>query len=163
MGIDKILKIIKQEFQAIGSYSFITIDDNWSNTISAFCRTSRDKAIFVLGGTPERGTLEDILITLIEFTQENHIILSKTKNAINDIFEWNISDPKDEIAIAEKARYKKAVLTTMGQRKKPGYSLNVILEQSNLISVDALTNNILVEEFIKFITGFWLGDIQEPY
>lgn len=52
----------------------------------------------------------------------------------------------------------KALLTTVGQRKKPGSSLNVILEQSGLITQEALDASEFTVEFAGFINQFLEGD-----
>ncbi len=57
-------------------------------------------------------------------------------------------------------RYKRSdhFLTTVGQRKKTGSSLNVILEQSGLITQEALDASDFTAEFTGFINEFLEGD-----
>lgn len=152
-GIDKIVAILNREFSKIGEIDFI--DDSWQNTKSKFGKIAKDKAVFVWGGSPEKGTLEDILMPMFDFDAGNKVIMEKAKTTISDMFTWELTHAKAVRSVAESEKYQKAVLTTAGQRKKPGSSLNVILEQSGLISEDAIRSCKITAGFVEFINDFF--------
>ncbi len=55
---------------------------------------------------------------------------------------------------AEIARKKKAIITTAGQRKKPGGSMSVILDQGKLVSELTFRKDKRVLDFVKFVSEF---------
>lgn len=152
-GLDRIVDNISTAFQRINEKDFMVGD--WVGATSEFGRISNDKAVFVWGGTPDGGTLEDILMPMFDFTEENKPLIAKSKQTINEMFTWDMDDSDLRRAVAEVEKFKKAVLTTVGQRKKPGGSLSVVLEQADLISVDALRACHITAGFVEFIREFW--------
>lgn len=148
-GIGAIAEKLRSQLGEIDGKGFI--DDAWEKTNSDHGLIAKDKAVFVWGETAERGTLEDILMPMFEFAEENSRIVDKAKTAMVEMFEWREDDPKERIAVAETEKYKKAVLTTAGQRKKPGSSLNVILGQSGFVTLDSIKACKITESFIEFI------------
>lgn len=151
-GLNAIVNNLSSEFGTIDGDIFI--DGNWQNSKSDFGRTSNDKAVFVWGGNPNQGTLEDIIYPLFEFTDGSKGVVSKASESINEWFTWEVGHSEIEKSVPETERFKKAVLTTVGQRKKPGSSLNVILEQSGLISEDALNSCEITTGFVEFMNDF---------
>ncbi|MCP4698481.1 MAG: hypothetical protein GY862_16760 [Gammaproteobacteria bacterium] len=94
--------------------------------------------------------MEDIVLPMLEKDQEK---LSEAAGEFVDTsFQWNTDDNGNlKRKIAETAKRKKAIMTAAGQRKKPGGSMNVILDQSKLISSDTFTNNEDVRAFADFV------------
>jgi hypothetical protein len=45
------------------------------------------------------------------------------------------------------------IITTMGQRKKPGSSMNVVVDQGKLISKEIFTQNNEVKLFVDFVAS----------
>lgn len=151
-GIGVVADKLAHEFGQIDETTFIA--HPWEESKSVYGRVANDKAFFVWGGTPDKGTLEDLLLPMVDFSKENKYILHKAKIMMKYVFTWETEHQDTERAIAEIERYHKAVLTTVGQRKKPGSSLNVILEQSGLITNDALKACEITAGFVQFIEGF---------
>jgi hypothetical protein len=151
-GIGIITTNLKKELDKIEETNFI--DGHWNNSSSVFGKIAGNKAVYVWGNKPEKGTLEDILIPMFESNPNIGSIMDRAKTAMTDMFEWKTGSQNDVEAVAELERYKKAVMTTAGQRKKSGYSLNVILEQSGLITQEALASSHLAKEFVKFLNEF---------
>ncbi len=152
-GLDRIVDNISREFQKVNEKDFVV--DAWIGTKSEFGRVSKDKAVFVWGGAPDKGTLEDLLMPMFDFTEANKPLIARSKQTMNEMFKWDIDHGDSKKAVAEVEKFKKAVLTTVGQRKKPGSSLNVILEQAELITDDALRACPTTAGFVEFIREFW--------
>ncbi|TNJ34081.1 hypothetical protein [Prosthecochloris vibrioformis] len=151
-GIGTVADNLTREFGQIDETNFIAC--SWEESKSIYGRVANDKAVFVWGGTPEKGTLEDLLLPMFDFSEENKSIVGKAKSIISDMFNWETDHAEAARSIAEVEKYHKAVLTTVGQRKKPGSSLSVILEQSELITEDALKACEITTGFVRFIEGF---------
>jgi hypothetical protein len=152
-GLDRIVDNISREFQRINEKDFVV--GEWIGATSKFGRISNDKAVFVWGQTPDGGTLEDILMPMFDFTEENKPLIARSKETMKEMFTWDMDHAEIRRAVAEIEKFKKAVLTTVGQRKKPGGSLSVVLEQADLISDDALRACPNTTGFVKFIKEFW--------
>jgi hypothetical protein len=88
------------------------------------------------------------------FVQEHSELMDKAAEAISSMFTWDISHADPQRAVPEIERMKKSILTVAGQRKKPGSSMNVILEQSGLLKKEALETNSITKEFVGFIANF---------
>lgn len=151
-GIGAVADNLSREFSQIDETNFIA--HSWEESKSVYGRVANDKAFFVWGGTPEKGTLEDLLLPMFDFSEENKSIVGKAKAIMSDMFTWETEHDEAARSIAEVEKYHKAVLTTVGQRKKPGSSLNVILEQSGLITEDALKSCGITAGFVQFVEGF---------
>jgi hypothetical protein len=91
---------------------------------------------------------------MFDFTEENKPLIAKSKQTMNEMFTWDMDHTERRRAVAEIEKFNKAVLTTVGQRKKPGASLNVVLEQADLISDDALRACPITAGFVKFVREF---------
>jgi hypothetical protein len=99
--------------------------------------------VYVFSKPNCNGTLEDILIPIFEECKSE--IMSKTTIFIDDCFTW------DNSKISKKAKRNKAIICTAGQKEKPGASMNVIINQSNLISEEVFKKNQDVKLFADFI------------
>jgi hypothetical protein len=150
-GLDGVIQNVKREFSKIGEIDFLA--DDWDETsTSVFGKSSGNKAVFVWGETQNKGTLEDILTPM--FIQEHSELMDKATEAISSMFNWEISHTDPQRAVPEIERIKKSILTVAGQGKKPGSSMNVILEQSGLLNKEALEKNEITNEFVAFVENF---------
>lgn len=149
-GLDGVLNNVKTEFSKVNGIDFLT--DGWVEISSQFGKRAGDKAVFVWGESPEKGTLEDILIPM--FTEQNSDLIDKASSAMDNMFSWDTSNEDLNKSVPETERRHKAILTVVGQKKKPGSSMNVILEQSGLLDATALTNNVTTQELVEFIKSF---------
>ena len=122
------------------------------DTVNPFAAISDNKAIYIWGETPERGTLEDLLHPI--FAIENSECLARAEHYIDGAFSWDLDSGELKKSVAEVAKRKKAIITAIGQRKKPGSSMNVVLEQAKLISNKALRESQAVSELVVFIEKF---------
>jgi hypothetical protein len=150
VGINRILEQVNHEFRVISESNFF--DAEWSSSSSDFGRVSGDKAVYVWGERAEQGTLEDILYPMFSLAQPS--LLSKAESAIDDMFTWDVDNPDIVKAVSEISKRKKSVITVIGQKKKPGSSLNVIIDQSKFLRKDTLTNNGPTQDFVRFISEF---------
>lgn len=151
-GIEKITEELNKELKKIDDQDFISGD--WKESSSEFGRVAVDKAIFVWGATPTSGTLEDIIFPMFDHAEPSKGFTTKASASMADMFVWDVDHESTVKSVAEKAKYKKAVLTTAGQRERPGSSLNVILSQSGLITQNALESCKTTAGLVKFINEF---------
>lgn len=107
--------------------------------------TENDGIFYVWHGEDGKGTLEDILIKLLENSDSS--LLSKTDLFVKEAF-GNLKNPSD---IPTQAKQYKAILTCAGQGKSAGLSLNSILIRGELITVDSFKNNETVKNFASFL------------
>jgi hypothetical protein len=149
-GVDIISDKIKEKFGKIDGRHFM--NGTWNNSVSEFGKTMQDKAIFVLGKTPQEGTLEDILIPIFQFTHNKSV--TKFKEIMGNVFSWDTGNQDRAKAIAEIGKYNKAILTASGQREESGYALSVILKNDDFLTPEALKSNKNVMDFVNFLTKF---------
>lgn len=151
-GIDQTAAKLKAGLESIDDTDFLAGSWQKSNH-SDFARTMNDKAIFVWANSAGTGTLEDILLPL--FLQNDNQIMQKAEAAMTEMFEWKRDHPSKKRAVAESAKFQKAVLTTAGQRKTPGSSLNVVLAHSKMITTAALKSWTRTSGFYAFLQDFF--------
>ena len=151
-GVDKVAKEVAHRLHTIGDDDFIAAP--WAASASEFGRVSGDKAVFVWGETPQKGTLEDVLMPLFE-RGDSASIFDTLKGTMKDLFAWDLNSKRATTAMAESSAYKKAVITAAGQRQKPGSSLHVILQQAGLLTEADLQSCPIALEFTKFLKDFW--------
>jgi len=123
------------------------------NTNDKFGAVAGEIAIYIWGSSTEKGTLEDILMPILEQSHKERA--EQASAAIESMFTWETEDSKAKKAVAELAKKHKAIITLAGQREKPGSSLNVIIGQSKEVfdkSIFLKNERILV--FSKFIASF---------
>lgn len=152
-GLKGVLQNVKTEFSKIGDIDFLTED--WAETsTSEFGKSAGNKAVFVWGETPAQGTLEDILTPM--FAQKHSELMNKAKTAIDSMFNstWDTGNANPKKAVPAIEKKKKAILTAAGQGAKPGSSMSVILEQSNLLKKKDLDANAITKEFVAFVKNF---------
>lgn len=107
--------------------------------------TENDGFYYVWHGTDGKGTLEDILIKLLETS--NADLLSKSESFVKESFDY-LRNPSD---IPTQAKQYKAILTSAGQGKSAGGSLNSILIKGKLITEDAFKGSEAVKDFANFL------------
>ena len=142
----------KNKFSQIGDDIFISEDfiTDDRNNLAASCM-EKTVGVYVFSKSDSLGTLEDILLPMFESAQSE--LVSKAKKIIDSAFAWKTEQDNAENRIAEIARRKKAIITTMGQREKPGSSMNVVVDQGKLISKEIFTQNNDVKLFVNFVAS----------
>ncbi len=152
LGATALFTRIKKDF------SVIEDDPTWSfaNLIvlkdNPFGAIAGDKAAYIWGLDVQNGTLEDILLPMFEKDQK--AIIQKATEFINESFVWDTNSQKKERKIAEISRRKKAIITCAGQGKKSGSSMNVIIDQANLVRENTFLDNVNVKLFVDFLKKF---------
>lgn len=146
-GVDSVLTKLKRDFRKIGDFDFID-DSDWDKHSSGFGRINGSKGLFVWGENPNFGTLENVIMPMFESSIKGRILTEKARSAIKEMFDWELPIG---VTSPESEKYQKAVMTVAGQKEKPGCSLTVILEQSGLITEEALKNSCITQEFVDFI------------
>lgn len=119
---------------------------------NAAISTDRRVGLYMFSIGDNYGTLEDILLPL--FGSAHPAIAQKAENFIDGAFSWRTSSDDMEEQISEQARRKKAIITAMGQRKKSGMSMSVIIDQSHLLQHEVLVESPNVIDFANFIRTF---------
>lgn len=109
--------------------------------------TENDGLFYVWHGENGKGTLEDLLIKLLQSSDSD--LKSKSETFVKDSFD-NLRNPTD---IPTQAKQYKSILTCAGQDKSSGLSLNSILIRGKLIKDDELKANPDVKAFADFMTG----------
>ncbi|MCP4112705.1 MAG: hypothetical protein GY749_45455 [Desulfobacteraceae bacterium] len=140
----------KNTFSNIGDENFISDDLKTleGNNLAAICM---DKTVgsYVFSPADSFGTLEDILLPMFESAQNE--VVSKTEEFIDECFDWKTEHENNIQKTAETAKRKKAIITVSGQRKKPGSSMNVVIDQGKLIPKEVFSNNSEVRRFADFV------------
>jgi hypothetical protein len=114
--------------------------------------SEKEKKIYLFSKSNNTGTLENMLLPMLKETEEN--LTNKGEQFIDDCFTWHTKKEDIKIRTAEIAKRKKSIITVIGQRKKPGSSMNVIIDQAKLIPQKTFINNEDVKKFVSFVKGF---------
>lgn len=144
--------------QAFSAFEELVEGERWMlspwgpDMTNPFAAISDDKAIYIWGESPEKGTLEDLLHPI--FAVENSECLARAELYVDEAFSWDLGNEELKRSVAEIAKRKKAIITAIGQRKKPGSSMNVVLEQAKLISTQTLRESESVHKLVVFIEKF---------
>lgn len=150
-GLNALIYNFTSRFAVVDSKPFIT--EEWSiSSKSPFGRIAGDKSLYVWGEQPEQGTLEDNLIPM--FMQDQAALMIKAENAIDSMFTWDIFNSNPKMAVPNIAKRKKAIVTAVGQGNKSGSSMNVIIEQSKLLSDETIKKDIKIKGLTDFIAEF---------
>lgn len=150
-GVDKIREDIKTTFGSIADEPWL-IDDWQIDANDPAGAISTDKALYVWKGGGERGTLEDILIPVFRASEPE--FSAKVEKQIEDLFDWKTDHEDVARSVAESARKHKATITLAGQRKKPGMSMNVIVDQTQMLKDDILAADARVASFARYLASF---------
>lgn len=111
---------------------------------SPYGYTFENKALYVWGETTEKGTLEDWLIPMFKSKQPAN--LSTAYAALDEMFEWG-----DKNSVAKQSKRHKTAITLLGQGKKPGSSMAVIVEQAELLTKADYKQSPHVQDLVQFI------------
>jgi len=151
LGVENVRKHIQADFAEIDGSPWL--HGEWiTDSANQFSASRDDKAIYIWGEKYEYGTLEDILLPLYEQSRPQEV--EKAVSAIDDIFKWDVDSGKIKTAVAERAKRKKSIITFVGQREKPGGSMNVIFDQAKLINNDHFKADLKVKSFATFLGQF---------
>jgi hypothetical protein len=153
IGTAALFNEIKQSFSIIEDENSWSFDDWIFLNKHPFGAVSGDKAAYIWCTNPENGTLEDMILPMLEKDQEN-LIEKVTGFVDSGIFVWETEHKKLKNRFSEIAARKKAIITCAGQREKTGSSMNVIIGQAKLISEDTFLSNASVKAFVTFIEQF---------
>jgi hypothetical protein len=151
-GIEYYRNLLKSEFERFNNIEYLNIE--LLPSLSKFGMYNEDKALFIWGSTPNNGTLEDILMPIMEYKESNKLLKEKVRNALKNIFNWEITENEK---VKARAEYNKALLTISGQKDRPGKSLNVILKDRVIFEKEDLEKSPFIQEFINFLRFFYQG------
>ena len=148
---EKVREDVKAVFDSVGDKPWLKDDwkvyeDDPAGAMSA------DKALYVWAGEGGRETLEDILMPVFRASGPERA--AKVERGIDELFEWNTEHVDLKRSVAEKAKRHKAVITLAGQRKKPGSSMNVIVDQTQVLNEDVFAADNRVDSFSRFLASF---------
>lgn len=145
LGITEVVKEVETNFRKVKDKDFI-VNNFTKSSFSDYAYISDNKATYTWGNTPNEGTLEDLIYPMYETDQLD--LVNKSKNAIEDMFEWNLD------TVAQRAKKKKSIITVMGQKKKPGLSMSLILGETKLINDETWKTHEKVIDIITFLENF---------
>jgi len=153
IGATTLLNKIKQDFATLDDKSLWEFGDWIFLEQNPFGAISENKAAYIWGDKIiQKGTLEDILLPMFAVDQQE--IVEKSSNFIDTTFVFETESTKLKHRFAEIAARKKAIITCTGQRKKSGYSLNVIINHAGLVNENTFLNNDNVKSFVDFLRKF---------
>ncbi|WP_273660409.1 hypothetical protein [Pseudomonas aeruginosa] len=99
------------------------------------------------------GTLEDILIECFEGSGT----VQSTQECLDRRFSWEPSEPQNPKNVsATAAKRLKATLCIEGQRKKPGGSLSVVLDQAGLLTEESMARSRSIAACLRHLKS-WMG------
>lgn len=99
----------------------------------------------------DEGTLEDVVLECISDTDG----LQKAQVYLDDRFDWTPpANALPEAICATAAKRLKATFCLEGQRKKPGGSLGVILDQTDLLDPEAIGRSRAAQDCVAFLRGW---------
>ena len=156
-GTTKLFKKIKNDFESIDEQSTWFFNELNMLSHNHFAALADDKAAYIWGENIQTGTLEDILLPMVEKDQKE--IVEKAINFIdNPLFKWETSSTDTQRKIAQISKWKKAVITCVGQKKYSGASLKVIIEDKDkgekLIKDNTFKDDPKAKDFADFIAEF---------
>jgi hypothetical protein len=146
LGLEAICEDLSSKFSLIknwGSAQWLSHQDH------SFAAIDNNRALYVLGETPQKGTLEDILYPL--FAEKNPAQLQNAGIAVNSLFSWEINDNQCPVALESKRR--KSIITLIGQRDDPGESMARVLNNRGLY-VTNFQEHDLIKPIKNFLTYF---------
>ncbi|MEN4601096.1 DUF3226 domain-containing protein [Pantoea agglomerans] len=149
---DAILDEIYTDFSFVGTSSWLT--ENWiahpDEPLSIHTQNGEVAAIIWCNRDTGKGTLEDVLCECIGDDE----LFSSAKETIQRLHEWELDSDNEQRKIAETAKMYKATLSLMGQRKKPGGSVNVIIGQAKILNQDNLSKSTTINKIVTFLNDF---------
>lgn len=160
-GTTALFEKIKKDFEVIDEETTWFFNKLEVSKDDPFGAIADDKAAYIWAENTDFGTLEDILLPMVEKDQKE--IVEKAINFIdNPLFKWETSSTDKQRKIAEISKRKKAIITCVGQRNYSGYSLKVIIEgkekekekEKNIIKDNTFMDALNVKAFADFIEKF---------
>ena len=107
----------------------------------------------------DQGTLEDIVLECMGEQPR----FAETLEFVDTRFKWTPAaqaKPEEKRALA--AKRLKAAFCIEGQRKKPGGSLGVVLDQADLLTPERLSASVSVQHCVRFLRH-WMGIENSQY
>jgi hypothetical protein len=150
-GVAKIREDVKKTFASIADEPWL-VDDWQIDANDPAGAISAEKGVYIWGGDGEHGTLEDILMPVFRASEPELSV--KVENQIEDVFDWNTDHEDLARSVAETARKHKATITLAGQREKPGMSMNVIVDQTQMLKDDLFAADERVASFARYLASF---------
>ncbi|MBI6911636.1 hypothetical protein [Pseudomonas palleroniana] len=148
-GLDAAIERISSDFSLILDTPWLSNDwINIENTFGARQKTNGDIGAYIWRNyNSDHGTLE----CLIEECLEPAGGLKPFLDIADEHFDWKCSDESNKTAVAERAKRLKAAISMMGQRKKPGGSMSVILGQGKFLNTENLSQSPSVQSLLSFM------------
>ncbi|QOF77155.1 hypothetical protein [Variovorax sp. 38R] len=154
--------LISTEFATVGDSAWLTNAWMHIKTTKAASQSTDfgPAAAYVWRkSTEDGGTLEDLILECLDGDAELH----KTLEYLDSRFDW--SPPAGSTAsqiCASSAKRLKAAFCVEGQKQKPGGSLGVILDQSELLGTDKLKKSSAVQDCLAFLAEWVMPTPVEP-
>jgi hypothetical protein len=148
-GFETAIQGISSDFSIVDGIPWLSNDwINIENTFGAKQKNNSDIGAYIWRNyTDDHGTLECLIEECLEPAGE----LKPFLESADQHFEWKCSDKINKTAVAERAKRLKAAISMMGQRKKPGGSMSVVLGQGNLLNTENLTKSKSVQSLLSFM------------
>lgn len=155
LGISGARALISKDLATIGDSAWLSSDWTALNHSTAVMQETAfgpTSAYIWKKSAEDNGTLEDIVLECLASNEG----LQKTLQFLDERFNWNPpinASPKQVCASAVKRL--KAAFCVEGQREKPGMSLGVVLDQTDLLRQEAIDNSLAVKDCLTFLKA-WL-------
>lgn len=154
VGLEAVRGQISEDLKTIGGAAWLSGDwrifkdtkaatqDTEFGSVAAYIWKKSDE---------DNGTLEDVVLECLCNDQG----LQQTMNFLDKRFNWVApADATPEAICAVSAKRLKAAFCVEGQRKKPGGSLAVVLDQTELLNKDCMDNSPAVKDCVKFLKSW---------
>lgn len=124
----------------------------WTIDNDQKCIVQEDKALYVWGGIDGPGTLEDIIYPI--YQNINAELIDKSKNFIEENFDWSIANKSSQQISKIQANKLKATLCAAGQGSKPGRPLSAIISDNALGDEIEMLVDDSFQSLIDFLIEF---------
>jgi hypothetical protein len=155
LGISGALALISKDLATIGGSAWLSSDwtaINHSTAVMQETAFGPTSAYIWKKSAEDNGTLEDIVLECLASNEG----LQKTLQFLDERFNWNPpTDASPKQVCASAAKRLKAAFCVEGQHEKPGMSLGVVLDQTDLLRQEAIDNSPAVKGCLTFLTD-WL-------
>ncbi|WP_133511537.1 DUF3226 domain-containing protein [Candidatus Thiosymbion oneisti] len=151
LGVEKIREDVKADFGSIDDKPWLV--DGWQiDAADPAGAIAGDKALYVWSGKSGQGTLEDILMPVLRKSEPK--LSAHAESQLETLFTWETEHERRTRSIAERTKKHKATITLAGQREKPGMSMSVILDQTQVLKDDILAMDTRVASFARYLASF---------
>ena len=159
LGIVRALEEIRVDLATIGGLGWL--ESAWKEVggTSAFTQGSAfgpTAAYIWKKWAEDNGTLEDVILECLS----GDAGLQQTRAFLNARFSWQPAagaTPKE--ICAAKARHLKAAFCVEGQHRKPGGSLGVVLDQTDLLKPEAMKTSAAIQDCVAFLSN-WVKPVS---